>query len=138
MTEEIPSGEFKLPGLKTYEPKRVGRWVLAIDGIEAFVFASADRPKAVQNDHVITWCVMRFVVNDPIDPSSSKAVFKWLKSREKRDGVLKLLNSLGECVETWSLLGLELNYVNFGSMTYESLHPATIEFHATPTDVQLS
>ena len=76
----------------TFEPKRKFRWVLAIDGIDAFTLKTAARPSLTFEETVIdfintkrwisgkqTWNEIQVTTHDPIAPSGAQKVMDWVR-----------------------------------------------------------
>jgi hypothetical protein len=76
----------------TYEPKRKFRFVLAIDGIDAYTLKTAARPQATFEETVIDWInAKRYVsgkmawnpiqvtTHDPIAPSAAQKINDWVR-----------------------------------------------------------
>src|SRR5271165_4950540 len=113
----------------TYEPKRKFRWILAINGIDAFTAKTASRPQITFEETVIdyvnvkrylagkaTWAPLNIVLFDPIVPSASQKVMEWIRlcfeNVSGRMGYkqfyaktinIKLLDPVGAVVESWEL-----------------------------------
>lgn len=128
----------------TFEPKRKFRWVLAIDGIEAFMLKTAARPQITFEETVIdyintkryvsgkgAWAPMSITLQDPIAPSAAQKVMQWIRTNYesitgrmgyasfyKKDISLKLLDPQGAVVELWDLQGCWLVDSNFGDLDY--------------------
>ncbi len=136
-----------------YEPKRKGRWLLAIEGIDAFICKTAARPQ-VQTERLeipfinsrryiagkTTFQEMNVTLMDPIAPSGAQQVMEWIRLHfesvsgragyadfYKRDVQLKLLDPTGTVVELWDIKGAFLTNVNFGELTYENLEALDIQ-----------
>lgn len=123
MTEEL-SVDNMLP--TKFEPKRNFRWFLEIDEIDAFLMKKAEMPKFYRREGHFKVENFRFEMYNPIAPSGSQQVMKWIKSKESRTGILKLLDHLGRVVEKWELTELELVSVDFGSLDYADSSNLTI------------
>jgi hypothetical protein len=76
----------------TFEPKRKFRWVLAINGIDAFTCKAASRPQISFDETVIdyinvkryiagkgTWSPLNVTLLDPIVPSAAQKVMEWIR-----------------------------------------------------------
>ena len=113
----------------SYEPKRANRWVLDIDGIDAFTLKSAARPKITVGETKeinyinsiryirggpAKWDAIAIELYDPISPSASQKVMEWVRLHHEsltgRDGYqsffqkdigLQLLDPVGAVVERW-------------------------------------
>ncbi len=127
-----------------YEPKRKFRWILQIDGLDAFVLKTASRPQQTFDETMIDWInTKRWVagkstfnpititMHDPIAPSAAQKVMNWVRlcyesvtgragyaSQYKKDFSLKLLDPAGAVVELWDLVGAWVQDSNFGDLDY--------------------
>jgi hypothetical protein len=130
----------------TYEPKRKFRWLLEIDGIDAFVLKTAARPQATFEETVIdyvnakryvsgkmAWNPISVTMHDPIAPSAAQKVMDWLRLNYepltgrmgyatfyKKDITLKLLDPQGTVVELWDGHGVWAQDIQFGDLDYAS------------------
>lgn len=138
----------------TYEPKRKFRWILQIDGIDAFVLKTAARPQATFEETVIdyintkrylsgkmAWNPISVTMHDPIAPSAAQKIMDWLRlnyesltgrmgyaSFYKKDISLKLLDPQGTVVELWDVTGAWPQDINFGDLDYASSDAVEISF----------
>ena len=129
-----------------FEPKRKFRWVLEIDGIDAFLCKTASRPQLTFEETKIqwinverklagrgTWGDMSVTLYDPIAPSGAQQVMEWIRLNletvtgrsgysdfYKRDIVLKMLDPVGTVVEVWSLKGCWPADINFNDLDFSS------------------
>ena len=137
-----------------FEPKRKFRWVFAIEGIDAFLVKTAARP--VMNTAEIEIPFMngqRYIagktkfdaisvtLHDPIAPSGAQQVMEWVRTHYesvsgrggyadfyKRDCQLKMLDPVGTVVELWDMKGVQIESVNYQTLTYENeTDPVTID-----------
>ena len=141
-----------------FEPKRKHRWVLAIEGIDAFLVKSTSRPKwsggSIQELPFInsyrriasgkgSWDSISVTIYDPIAPSGAQQVMEWIRTHHesvsgrdgyadfyKRDIQLKLLDPVGTVVELWDIKGAFLTSCDFGGLDYGD--------GGTPLEVSLS
>lgn len=137
-----------------YEPKRQFRWILEIDGIDAFVLKSSARPKKTHEHITIDWInEKRYLagkgawepidveLHDPISPSASQKVMEWLKlvhddstgrmgyaATYKKNFFLKMLDGGGLVVEKWQALGAFPMGIDGGSLDMASNETATVKF----------
>jgi hypothetical protein len=129
-----------------FEPKRGYRWVLAIEGIDAFLVTSTKRPDAtigtseikfinsyrMVSNGKIKWGNINVDLHDPIAPSGAQQVMEWIRTHYesvsgragyadfyKRDIQLKMLDPVGTVVELWDIKGAIIASATFGSLTYE-------------------
>ncbi len=129
-----------------YEPKRKYRWLLQIDGIDAFTLKTAARPSLTFDETVIdyintkryvagkqTWNPMSITLQDPIAPSAAQAVMDWVRicyepltgrmgyaSFYKKNITLKVLDPQGAVVELWDVFGAWVQDSNWGDLDYAS------------------
>ncbi len=137
-----------------YEPKRAFRWILEIDGIDAFTAKTAARPSKQHESITIDWVnEKRFLAGkgewqtldielyDPIAPSQAQKVMQWLRlchddatgrmgyaSTYKKNWNLKLLDGPGTVVEKWSCVGAWAMNVQFGELNYSNNEALTVKF----------
>jgi len=128
-----------------FEPKRGNRWVLMIEGVDAFICKTAARPKMKIESITIPFVnskrylagkfefeEMSITLHDPIAPSASQQVMEWIRLTfesvsgragyadfYKRDIQLKLLDPVGTVVELWDIKGAFLTSADFGDLSYE-------------------
>ena len=139
-----------------FEPKRKFRWVLMLEGIDAFLVKSTNRPKFQIAEETIpfinskryiagrlTFGDISMTLHDPIAPSGAQQVMEWIRTHAesvsgragyadfyKRDLQLKLLDPIGTVVELWDMKGCFLTNVDYGSLDYND--------DAGSMDIQLS
>jgi hypothetical protein len=135
-----------------FEPKRKFRWVLAIEGIDAFLVKSAARPTVEITQQEIHWInTVRYVAGkakfstmsvtlyDPIAPSAAQQVMEWIRTHYesvsgragyadfyKRDIQLKMLDPVGTVVELWDIKGAQITNVTYGELDYSQEEPSEI------------
>jgi hypothetical protein len=76
----------------TYEPKRKFRWIMGIDGLDAFVLKTAARPQGVFDETVVdwintkrflagkfTWSPIQITMHDPIVQSAAQKLMTWVR-----------------------------------------------------------
>ena len=131
-----------------FEPKRANRWVLAIEGIDAFLVESAARPSiTIAGDQVlpfinverkvagslIQFADMSISLYDPIAPSGAQQVMEWVRTHfesvsgragyadfYKRDCQIKLLDPIGTVVELLDVKGAFITEASYGDLSYDS------------------
>ncbi len=127
-----------------FEAKRKFRWVLMVEGIDAFLVKSTDRPSFSIAEEMIpfinskryiagrlTFNTISMNLHDPIAPSGAQQVMEWIRTHAesvsgragyadfyKRDLQLKLLDPVGTVVELWDIKGCFLTDANFGNLDY--------------------
>ena len=135
-----------------FEPKLKNRYVMAIDGIPAYLIKTANRPsisfEEVELNHMNVkryvkgkgaWQTMQITLYDPIVPSAAQATMEWARlSHEsvtgrdgysdfyKKDVTFNMLGPVGDVVEEWVLKGTYIETANFGDVDYASSDPAEI------------
>ena len=129
-----------------FEPKRKFRWVLSIEGVDAFLVKSTARPQIDITPTEIHWInTVRYIAGkakfgtisvtlyDPIAPSGAQQVMEWVRTHYesvsgragyadfyKRDLQLKLLDPIGTVVELWDIKGAQITSAAFGDLDYSS------------------
>ena len=127
-----------------FEPKRNYRWVLAIEGIDAFLVTTANRPQIQIGSKKIDFINsyrhiasklefqdLSVKLHDPIAPSGAQQVMEWIRTHYesvsgragyadfyKRDIQLKMLDPVGTVVELWDIKGAFLTNANFNGLDY--------------------
>ena len=80
-----------------FEPKRQHRWVLAIEGIDAFLVKTAGRPTWSSGETEIPfinsyrkvntgkakWDNLTVTIHDPIAPSGAQQVMEWIRTHHE-------------------------------------------------------
>jgi hypothetical protein len=128
-----------------FEPKRKNRWVLMIEGIDAYIMKTTARPTVTTEEVEVPFINFRrylagltkfgtlaVTLYDPIAPSGAQQVIEWIRlcletvsgragyaDFYKRDIQLKLLDPVGTVVELWDIKGAFITEANFGELTYE-------------------
>lgn len=128
-----------------FEPKRKNRWVLMIEGIDAYIIKTAARPTVTTESLPLpfinstrylagktTYGPMAVTLHDPIAPSGAQQVMEWIRLHfesvsgrsgyadfYKRDIQLKLLDPVGTVVELWDVKGALILEAAFGDLSYE-------------------
>lgn len=135
-----------------FEPKRKNRWVLMIEGIDAYIIKTAARPQVTTEEVEIpfinsrrylagktTFNPMSVTLHDPIAPSGAQQVMEWIRLHfesvsgrsgyadfYKRDIQLKMLDPVGTVIELWDIKGAFITDANFNEVTYEDGAPVEI------------
>jgi len=128
-----------------FEPKRKNRFVFMIEGIDAYLIKTANRPQFTQEAidipfinsrryvaNVTKFGTLGLTLHDPIAPSGAQQVMEWLRLHYesvsgragyadfyKRDVQLKMVDPLGTVVELWDGKGALITEANFGELSYE-------------------
>lgn len=135
-----------------FEPKRKNRWVLMIEGIDAYILKTASRPQISTEEVAIpfinstrylagktTFGQMNVTLHDPIAPSGAQQVMEWVRLHfesvsgrsgyadfYKRDIQLKMLDPVGTVIELWDIKGAFIMEANFNEVSYEDGTPVEI------------
>lgn len=138
-----------------FEPKRKNRWVLMIEGIDAFLCKTAAQPTFTTEDVEIPFVnarryvagltkfeTMNVTLHDGIAPTGAQQVMEWIRlhfesvsgrsgyaDMYKRDIQLKLLDPVGTVISLWDIKGAFITNAAFGELTYED---------GTPTEISLT
>jgi len=136
-----------------FEPKRKFRWILQIEGIDAFLLKATARPEMSLESITIDWInakrylagkmefgELALTLYDPIAPSGAQQVMEWIRLHYesvsarsgyadfyKRDIQLKLLDPIGTVVELWDVKGAMIISVKYGTLEYSTSDAAEIE-----------
>lgn len=128
----------------SFEPKRKFRWIIAINGIDAFTAKTASRPQLTFDETVIdyvnqkrylsgkgTWAPISLTLYDPIIPSAAQKVMEWVRldwenltgrmgyaAFYKKTINLKMLDPVGAVVEDWQMDGTWIQDANFNDLDY--------------------
>ena len=141
-----------------FEPKRKFRWVLSIEGIDAFLVKGAARPQVDISPQEIHWIntiryiagkakfgTMSITLYDPIAPSGAQQVMEWIRTHYesvsgragyadfyKRDIQLKMLDPVGTVVELWDIKGAQITQATFNELSYDGEDPMEIAITIQP------
>ena len=135
-----------------FEPKLKNRFIMQIDGINAYLIKTMNRPQ-LDSDEVILehmnvtryvkgksrWQPIDITLYDPIVPSAAQQVMEWVRlSHESvtgRDGysdfykkniTFNMVGPVGDVVEEWELVGAYIQSANFGDLSFEDSTPVEI------------
>ena len=135
-----------------FEPKLKNRYIMQIDGINAYLIKAMNRP-SLESDEVILehmnvtryvkgktrWQPLEITLYDPVVPSAAQQVIEWLRLHHEsvtgRDGysdfykkniTFNLLDPVGAVVEEWELKGAYIQSANFGDLAFDSSDPTEI------------
>jgi hypothetical protein len=121
------------------------QFVLAIEGVDAFLVKTAARPTITTEEVAINWInstrylagkttfgSMAVTLHDAIAPSGSQQVMEWIRlcfesvtgrsgyaDFYKRDIQLKMLDPVGTVIQLWDIKGAWVQEANFNDVTYE-------------------
>ena len=136
----------------SFEPKTKNRFIMYIEGIDAYLIKTANRPQIqfeeIVLDHINVkryikgkgaWQPIDIMLYDPVVPSAAQAVMEWIRTSHesvtgrdgysdfyKRDVTFNLLGPVGDKVEEWTLKGTYIENANFGDLDYATSDPAEI------------
>lgn len=128
-----------------FEAKRKNRWIMMIEGIDAYLLRTAARPTFTTEEVEVPWInatrylagktkfnTIALTLNDPLAPSGAQQIMEWIRLHYesvsgragyadfyKRDIQLKMLDPVGTVVELWDIKGAFITECNFGELTYE-------------------
>ena len=135
-----------------FEPKLKNRFIMQIDGINAYLVKSMNRP-SLESDEVVLehmnvtryvkgksrWQPLDITLYDPVVPSASQQVIEWIRLHHEsvtgRDGysdfykkniTFNVLGPVGDVVEEWICKGAYCKAANFGEFDWASDTPANI------------
>jgi hypothetical protein len=135
-----------------FEPKKKNRWVLMVEGIDAYIIKTTSRPTITTESQEIPFInsrryiagktefgTMSVTLHDPIAPSGAQQIMEWVRTHfesvsgragyadfYKRDIQLKLLDPVGTVIELWDIKGAFITSAGFGDLTYEDHAAAEI------------
>ena len=135
-----------------FEPKLKNRFIMQIDGINAYLIKTMNRP-SIESDEVILehmnvtryvkgksrWQPLDITLYDPIVPSGAQQVIEWIRLHHesvtgrdgysdfyKKDITFNLLDPVGAVIEEWELKGAYIQSANFGDLDFASSDPVEI------------
>ena len=135
-----------------FEPKLKNRFIMQIDGINAYLIKAMNRP-TLESDEVVLehmnvtryvkgksrWQPLDITLYDPVVPSASQQVIEWIRLHHEsvtgRDGYsdfykkdidFQVLGPVGDVVEEWKLKGAFIQAANFNDLDYSSSDPVDI------------
>jgi hypothetical protein len=144
--------EFDKMFYSEFEPKMKNRYIMEINGIEAYLIKTASRPsiqfESVKLDHINTyrklqgkgeWQDIEITLYDPIVPSGAQQVMEWVRlSHEsitgrrgyadfyKKNIDFWMLGPVGDKIEHWKLKGAFIVTANFNDVDFSSNDPSEI------------
>lgn len=143
MAETLPVTDM-LPN--RFEPLQKRRFVLAIEGIDAYMVKSAARPSYSTEEIQVNWInntrylagkttfeTIEVTLHDAINPSGAQQVMEWIRliwesisgrggyaDFYKRDVQIKMLDPVGTVVQLWDLKGCFPTSAQFNDVSYDS------------------
>ena len=151
----MAAGELLEPNqimFSNWEPKLKNRFIMQIDGINAYLIKSMNRP-SIESDEVVLehmnvtryvkgksrWQPLEIMLYDPVVPSAAQQVIEWVRLHHesvtgrdgyadfyKKDITFNLLDPVGAVVEEWELKGAFIQSANFGDLDFASSDPVEI------------
>jgi hypothetical protein len=129
-----------------FEPLRQNRFILAIEGIDAYIVKTAARPSISTSEIAVPWInhtrylagkttfgTMAVTLHDPIAPSGAQQVMEWVRLHfesvsgragyaefYKRDMQIKMLDPVGNVIQLIDYKGAFLTEVDMGGLDYGS------------------
>ncbi len=135
-----------------FEVKLKNRWIFSLEGIDAFLIKTVNRPTISIEEQTIsfmnskryvaglaTFDSLNLTLHDPISPSGAQQVMEWVRTHfesvsgragyadfYKRDAQLKLVDPVGTVIELWDMKGLFITSAGFGDLSYDDGTPSEI------------
>ena len=133
-----------------FEPKLKNRFIMQIDGINAYLIKTMNRPQ-IDSDEVILehmnvtryvkgksrWQPLEITLYDPIVPSASQQVIEWIRLHHesvtgrdgysdfyKKDLTLNVLGPVGDIVSEWVIKGALITEATFGDYNWDTENEA--------------
>ena len=128
-----------------FEPKLKNRFIMQIDGINAYLVKSMNRP-SLESDEVVLehmnvtryvkgksrWQPLEIMLYDPVVPSAAQQVMEWVRLHHEsvtgRDGysdfykknlTFNVLGPVGDIVSELIIKGALITSANFGDYSYD-------------------
>jgi len=128
-----------------FQPIAKRHFILAIEGIDAFLVKTASRPQITTEEVAINWVnTTRYIagkttfgplnvtLHDAIAPAGAQQVMEWIRlcyesvsgrggyaDFYKRDIQLKMLDPVGTVISLWDYKGAWIQEANFNDLSYE-------------------
>lgn len=128
-----------------FQPIAKRQFLLAIEGVDAFLVKTAARPTITTEEVAINWInstryiagkttfgTMAVTLHDAIAPSGAQQVMEWIRlcfesvtgrsgyaDFYKRDIQIKMLDPVGTVIQLWDIKGAFVQEANFNDITYE-------------------
>ena len=135
-----------------FEPKKKNRWILMVEGIDAYLIKTTARPSITTEAQELPFInsrryiagktefgTMAVTLYDAIAPSGAQQVMEWVRTHYesvsgragyadfyKRDIQLKLLDPVGTVVELWDIKGAFITSATFNDLDYGAQDPIEI------------
>ncbi len=144
--------EFNSMMFNSFEPKMKNRFILEIEGLDAYTIKTAKRPsiqfETVTIDHINIkrklqgkgeWQNLELTLLDPIVPSAAQKVMEWVRTGHesltgrrgyadfyKRNIKIKVFGPPGDVIEQWDVRGAFIESADFGELDWSSNDPSEI------------
>ena len=133
-----------------FEPKQANRFLLTMDGIEAFIIKGVSAISVTQGEIVLNhinmyrkvkgktvWGNVTLTLFDPVSPSGAQQVMEWVRLHHesvtgrdgysdfyKKDLTLSVLGPVGDIVSEWILKECYIANANFGEYNWDTVDTA--------------
>jgi hypothetical protein len=130
----------------TFEPKQQNRFILKMDGIDAYIIKGVSAVTLTQDEIVLNyinlyqkvkgktkWSNITLTLFDPITPSGAQSVIEWVRLHHesvtgrngyqdmyKKELVLQILGPVGDIVSEWAIKGAFIVNSNFGEYSWDN------------------
>lgn len=128
-----------------FEPLAKRRFLLAIEGVDAYLIKTAARPTYTTEEVAIPWInstryvagkttfnTLAVTLHDSVAASGAQQVMEWIRlcyesvsgragyaDFYKRDIQVKMLDPIGSVVQLWDIKGAFITEANFNDLSYE-------------------
>jgi len=129
-----------------FEPKQQNRFILKMDGIDAYIIKGVSAVTLTQDEIVLNyinlyqkvkgktkWSNITLTLFDPITPSGAQSVIEWVRLHHesvtgrngyqdmyKKDLTLQILGPVGDIVSEWVIKGAFIVNSNFGEYSWDN------------------
>jgi hypothetical protein len=130
----------------TFEPKQQNRFILKMDGIDAYIIKGVSAVTLTQDEIVLNyinlyqkvkgktkWSNITLTLFDPITPSGAQSVIEWVRLHHesvtgrngyqdmyKKELTLQILGPVGDIVSEWVIKGAFIVNSNFGEYSWDN------------------
>jgi|SRR5579863_514998 len=115
---------------KAFEPLRVNRWVMMLEGVDAFLVKTVEPP--VIEPGTGNQTQLEIELYNVVGGDQNERLKAWLELPTQKDGELKFLDPVGTVVERWTFRAKPLK------MWFDKLDYASANLLATHLLVELS
>ena len=133
-----------------FEPKLKNRFIMQIDGINAYLIKAMNRPQ-IDSDEVVLehmnvtryvkgksrWQPLDITLYDPVVPSAAQQVIEWVRLHHesvtgrdgysdfyKKDLTFNVLGPVGDVVSEWIIKGALITDAGFGEYNWDTENTA--------------